>query len=327
MVFKLSPLAPIAPPLTPAFPNYDTTSGHLHERHSPQPTYGYTTRTTSPPPMNPTDPRRLPPLTTSSSPGGDRWQQSANYNHGMPAVHGYPSGNSIRSPTASYPSQYVTYPSGNQGTYTYMSTYDPLAMTPQGQQGLFDDIDSVGLQQPRSTSPYGRTHAQTQLSSTNFTPPPVSPISPEEPTIKKKRKRADAAQLKVLNETYARTAFPSTEERQALAKRLDMSARSVQIWFQNKRQSMRQTNRQSSTVSSSGHQQQYALQSSHNERLLDDGTHGSSYGGSITLSETPYMTGSSVQDAMTRSHTSLSSSAHRRVRGPEEDAQRWPRGY
>lgn len=56
-------------------------------------------------------------------------------------------------------------------------------------------------------------------------------VAIEEPTIKKKRKRADAAQLKVLNETYARTAFPSTEERAELAKKLDMSARSVQIWL------------------------------------------------------------------------------------------------
>lgn len=68
-----------------------------------------------------------------------------------------------------------------------------------------------------------------------------------EPVIKKKRKRAgkpsivyvtasadesspDAEQLKVLNETYNRTAFPSTEERIELAKKLGMSARSVQIW-------------------------------------------------------------------------------------------------
>lgn len=63
------------------------------------------------------------------------------------------------------------------------------------------------------------------------TPPPTSPTGPEDsPTIKKKRKRADAAQLKILNDVYARTAFPSTEERQQLAKTLDMSPRSVQIW-------------------------------------------------------------------------------------------------
>ncbi|KAH8107921.1 homeobox-domain-containing protein [Cristinia sonorae] len=86
-------------------------------------------------------------------------------------------------------------------------------------------------------SPYARQPPQ--MSST-YNPEP-------EPMIKKKRKRADAEQLKVLNETYARTAFPSTEERIELAKKLGMSARSVQIWFQNKRQSMRQSTRQAST--------------------------------------------------------------------------------
>ena len=52
----------------------------------------------------------------------------------------------------------------------------------------------------------------------------------QEPMTEKKRKRADAHELKVLNDVYARTAFPSTEERNELAKQLDMSARSVQIW-------------------------------------------------------------------------------------------------
>ena len=50
-------------------------------------------------------------------------------------------------------------------------------------------------------------------------------------TIKKKRKRTDARQLKALNEVYVRTAFPSTEERQQLARDLDMSAQRVQIWL------------------------------------------------------------------------------------------------
>lgn len=56
-------------------------------------------------------------------------------------------------------------------------------------------------------------------------------VPPAEEPVKKKRKRADAAQLKVLNETYQRTAFPSTEERLKLANELDMPPRSVQIWF------------------------------------------------------------------------------------------------
>ena len=61
--------------------------------------------------------------------------------------------------------------------------------------------------------------------------PSESRTETTEPTIKKKRKRADARQLEALNGVYARTAFPSTEERQQLARDLDMSARSVQIWL------------------------------------------------------------------------------------------------
>jgi homeobox protein YOX1/YHP1 len=65
-------------------------------------------------------------------------------------------------------------------------------------------------------------------------PPVMSPVEPpqlEEPAIKKKRKRADARQLEVLNSVYGRTAFPSTEERLKLANDLDMPPRSVQIWL------------------------------------------------------------------------------------------------
>ena len=92
---------------------------------------------------------------------------------------------------------------------------------------MYEEIPRID---PRSSSPYSRSGTSHVSPPRAYTPPPISPISPEEPTIKKKRKRADAAQLKVLNETYNRTAFPSTEERIALAKMLDMSARSVQIW-------------------------------------------------------------------------------------------------
>jgi homeobox protein YOX1/YHP1 len=82
---------------------------------------------------------------------------------------------------------------------------------------------------PRAVSLYGQSSAHAHVHPPTL--PPVSPISSDEPAMKKKRKRADAAQLWVLNETYVRTAFPSTEERLALAKALDMSPRSVQIWW------------------------------------------------------------------------------------------------
>jgi homeobox protein YOX1/YHP1 len=166
---------------------------------------------------SPSDSRRLPPLTTSS-PGGDRWQLS---DYGMPTSHGYP--NNIRSPTASYPTTYVSYPSSNQASfYSYhLPTNDHHSMGVPENRSLFDYRD------PRSSSPSSRGSSSSQVSAPSYTPPPASS---EEPTNKRKRKRVDAAQLEVLNETFNRTAFPSTEERHALAKALDMPARKVQIW-------------------------------------------------------------------------------------------------
>ncbi|CAO3647523.1 unnamed protein product [Mucor hiemalis] len=57
--------------------------------------------------------------------------------------------------------------------------------------------------------------------------------------VKAKRKRASPSQLSVLNRVFQQTFFPSTELRMELGKQLGMSPRTVQIWFQNKRQSLR----------------------------------------------------------------------------------------
>ncbi|KAF9010491.1 hypothetical protein BDQ17DRAFT_1346313 [Cyathus striatus] len=268
-----------SPQLTPSFPNYET-----HDRYSNQQSYTtYPSRSPPPIPSNPADSRRLPPLATNSAMANERWQQPS-YT-AVSSVGGYPGG-TIRSPTASYPSAYVPYSSGQGHDYSYhLPGQGHMPLNPHGHHNLFDDIDPP-RNEPRASSPY--------------TPPPISPTSTEEPTIKKKRKRADAAQLKVLNETYARTAFPSTEERAALAKQLDMTPRSVQIWFQNKRQSMRQTNRQSSTAGAS--HQSFAV-SVQGDGGLDD----LRYEGAITMSE-PFLSGAPAEAP--RSHTSHSHSHH-----------------
>jgi hypothetical protein len=60
----------------------------------------------------------------------------------------------------------------------------------------------------------------------------IIPLDSEVPVKPKpKRKKADSAQLEVLNRTYQCTAFPSTEERAQLAVELGMLPRSVQIWY------------------------------------------------------------------------------------------------
>ncbi|KAJ7163583.1 Homeodomain-like protein [Mycena crocata] len=266
------------------FAYYDDT------RYAAQPAYpaAYAPRSATVAPGHQSDLRKLPPLSTTPAPGRDeRWASS----YQTPAFNGA-GNNHIRSPTASYPASYTTYPAGN--AYGY-HVNDPRCVSALSPQMMAND--------PRAVSPYGRSSAHASPP----TPPPVSPISSDEPAVKKKRKRADAAQLRVLNETYARTAFPSTEERLALAKALDMSPRSVQIWFQNKRQSMRQTNRQSSTA-----HQSFSL--SPDEHILDDLDYESSMAAAGT----------------SRPSTSqMPSSSHRRARSQEDviDPRKWPRGY
>jgi len=201
----------VAPPLPEStfVPNYEP-----QDRYGVQPSYPtYFSARSSPPILQgPMDSRRLPPLSTTSAAGGDRWQQSPYQMSPNYATAG------IRSPTASYPTSYTSYSSG--GAYTYLPA-DHLEMN----TGLFDLETQV-----RSSSPGSYRTPVVDSSST----PPAPPISPttttEEPAIKKKRKRADAGQLKILNEVFNRTAFPTTEERNTLAKQLGMSQRSVQIW-------------------------------------------------------------------------------------------------
>ena len=83
-----------------------------------------------------------------------------------------------------------------------------------------------------TSSPQGPTQPPNACFPSAPSPVPHDvPSETAEPTIKKKRKRADARQLEALNGMYARTAFPSADERQQLARDLDMSARSVQIWL------------------------------------------------------------------------------------------------
>ncbi|KAJ2653467.1 Short stature homeobox protein 2 [Coemansia sp. RSA 1250] len=75
--------------------------------------------------------------------------------------------------------------------------------------------------------------------------------------IKGKRKRASPQQLEVLNRVFASTSFPSTEMRNRLARELGMTPRTVQIWFQNKRQASRQRDghhsRNTKSMASSAH--------------------------------------------------------------------------
>ncbi|KAK4052486.1 hypothetical protein OIV83_002288 [Microbotryomycetes sp. JL201] len=66
---------------------------------------------------------------------------------------------------------------------------------------------------------------------------------------KRSRTLTTAHQTAVLNALLAKTRFPSTETREEVGKQIGMSARRVQIWFQNRRQSQkRQRDREASEI-------------------------------------------------------------------------------
>jgi homeobox protein YOX1/YHP1 len=209
-------------PLANSFPYYEA-----HEdRYPAQAAYGssYSTRSVTPTgPSDPHNPCRLPPLTVLTTP--DRWQstpypmQNATY-----MSH---TGTSIRSPTATYPYQYSQTESYSYPAVQDMRDGHPATAVSHQSQVMHMQHSSL---QSRTEGRLSQPRTQSALSSAPHPSVPSSVVVHEEPVIKKKRKRADANQLKVLNDVYNRTAFPSTEERADLARRLDMSARSVQIW-------------------------------------------------------------------------------------------------
>ena len=132
----------------------------------------------------------------------------------------------VFSPVASYPATSFQYPSQHhtQGmlhearfTLPVDTSTSPSTGTVRRGPASVERTPTTS-RSAHTVSPYSRH-------------PPASVTLPDHPPPKKKRKRADADQLRVLNEVYARTAFPSTEERQDLALRLGMSPRSVQIWY------------------------------------------------------------------------------------------------
>ncbi|CDO57919.1 hypothetical protein DV113_004358 [Geotrichum candidum] len=96
--------------------------------------------------------------------------------------------------------------------------------------------------QPLPTQPL--THSQqppVAPSSCNSHSPAGSP--PDSRGVKPKRKRATADQINRLNQVFEQTFFPTSDQRLDLAQELGMTPRTVQIWFQNKRQGWRSEHR------------------------------------------------------------------------------------
>ena len=216
-------------------------SSSLHDHDSryieSQPYPIYASRQSPMPPSDPQTSRRLPlPNAGNPQPSREGW-----------GAHHYPhyvSGSATHSGVSSNNRQPMGYHGGYDYPSIHSTSYSAMVSNPSDPRHIgplpSNHEDHTGSHMPlhgdwngsmriatHSIPPYSRS--PDELSSARSSHPPTSPV--DYPVIKKKRKRADAAQLKVLNDVYSRTAFPTTEERQELARKLDMTARSVQIWW------------------------------------------------------------------------------------------------
>ncbi|KAF9024015.1 hypothetical protein BGZ52_011667 [Haplosporangium bisporale] len=86
--------------------------------------------------------------------------------------------------------------------------------------------------------------------------PSLSASSPTS-TTSKKRTRASAEQLAILEDTFLTNQSPNSKVREILAKKVKMSERSIQIWFQNRRAKVKQAQKRTELVQQEAMRSQY----------------------------------------------------------------------
>ncbi|CAO3589778.1 unnamed protein product [Absidia cylindrospora] len=122
----------------------------------------------------------------------------------------------------------------------------PLRSSPYYHKSL--SSDSLYSSSNKTATDYQYQHrlmfASNSNSSEDHPPSPYDTNDEEDhrhhhSSIKTKRKRATNKQLQVLQSVFEHTFFPSTHVRSQLGRQLGMNPRTVQIWFQNRRQALR----------------------------------------------------------------------------------------
>ncbi|KAF9969493.1 hypothetical protein BGZ73_008140 [Actinomortierella ambigua] len=108
------------------------------------------------------------------------------------------------------------------------------------------------------------TAARTLRRELNWVNAVPSHFDASSPNPRKRRRRTNRAELAVLEDAFARNLLPDAATRQELGQRLGMSVRAVQIWFQNRRQSLRKKS------SSMQNLHTLSLESSSAESLIDN---------------------------------------------------------
>jgi hypothetical protein len=93
------------------------------------------------------------------------------------------------------------------------------------------NVNKIGKSNSVNKSPSTTSSSQSTTTTTNSQPPPS--------TNNKKRTRATPEQLAILEDTFKTNTSPNSKVREALAEKVNMSERSIQIWFQNRRAKMK----------------------------------------------------------------------------------------
>lgn len=85
----------------------------------------------------------------------------------------------------------------------------------------------------------GKSNSVKSPSTTSSSQPTTNNSQPPPSTNNKKRTRATPEQLAILEDTFKTNTSPNSKVREALAEKVNMSERSIQIWFQNRRAKMK----------------------------------------------------------------------------------------
>ncbi|KAJ9048625.1 hypothetical protein DSO57_1033087 [Entomophthora muscae] len=83
--------------------------------------------------------------------------------------------------------------------------------------------------------------------------PYPAPKPPHEALPRSARWKANPPQLSILNQVFKTNQFPSKDTRKFLSMTLKIQPRTLQIWFQNRRQALKTRTRKPTTNSSESH--------------------------------------------------------------------------
>ncbi|BGO97888.1 hypothetical protein NBRC10513v2_001885 [Rhodotorula toruloides] len=132
-------------------------------------------------------------------------------------------------------------------THSYQYTY-PQAQGAHAHAQFPSSASTRALDSVQSPSP-PFVHAADSLA-LPLSSSPAPPGTRDNPLIPKRRRRTTPAELAQLEHSFALNPRPDPIERARIAERLGMTARAVQVWYQNRRQKEKKDSTSSSTFSS-----------------------------------------------------------------------------